>query len=63
LGKIAAVVAPAATQTLRALSGYAAAQRSANAGLADSMAEMEAMDRDERIAEAQRAISAARMAG
>ncbi len=62
-GSIAAVVAPTATQALRALSGYAAAQRTSHGGLAESMAEMESMDRAERIAEAQRAISAARMAG
>lgn len=51
-------VAPDAAQTLRARSGYRAAQQSSHAGLAD------APGRDERIAEAQRAIAAAwRQAG
>lgn len=49
-----AVVAPSATQTLRALSGYRAAQQSSQTGLTHSS------DREERIAEAQRAIAAAR---
>lgn len=47
------VIAPSATQALRALSGYRAAQESSEAAPASP-------DRDERIAEAQRAIAAAR---
>jgi flagellar biosynthetic protein FliO len=57
---LAARIAPTATQALRALSGYAAAQQTSHAGFAASM---EAVDRDDRIAEAQRAISSAQMAG
>ena len=56
---LAAVVAPSATQALRALSGYAAAQQSSMPAPQTPAASVGWTARDERIAEAQRAIAAA----
>jgi flagellar biosynthetic protein FliO len=56
---LAAVVAPSATQALRALSGYAAAQQSSMPARPGPAASVGWTARDERIAEAQRAIAAA----
>lgn len=55
LAQPAPSVAPSATQTLRALSGYAAAQQSSQVATDASL-----LARESRIAEAQRAIMAAR---